>query len=166
MRWFQRRGDDVCCNPHTHVRNVGEIHGRDGTLVGHRSKGVSLARSGFVLSEVRRDKEPQPIGLVATIGALCVTPQRNNLLITEQRRCLRCEGISKRGNGFFLSPSPTTEGPEAAMKRFAAVLMLAGIFATAAYAADGNCCKTCCKGAMCMMTHGRAHDCSGHPPCK
>jgi hypothetical protein len=33
-------------------------------------------------------------------------------------------------------------------------------------AADVNCCKICCKGATCIMTHGKPHDCDGHPPCK
>jgi hypothetical protein len=29
-----------------------------------------------------------------------------------------------------------------------------------------NCCKMCCKGETCIMTHKKAHDCAGHPPCK
>jgi hypothetical protein len=52
------------------------------------------------------------------------------------------------------------------MKRFALALLLSGIFATAAYAADVNCCKACCKSSTCIMTHHKAHDCDGHPPCK
>jgi hypothetical protein len=52
------------------------------------------------------------------------------------------------------------------MKRVALALLLSGIFATAAYAVDVNCCKVCCKGSNCIMTHKEAHDCKGHPPCK
>jgi hypothetical protein len=52
------------------------------------------------------------------------------------------------------------------MKRIALALLLSGIFATAAYAVDVNCCKVCCKGSNCIMTHKEAHDCKGHPPCK
>jgi hypothetical protein len=52
------------------------------------------------------------------------------------------------------------------MKQFAFALLMSGIFATAAYAADVGCCKVCCKGATCIMTHQKAHDCDGHPPCK
>ena len=48
----------------------------------------------------------------------------------------------------------------------AAVFLTVGILVTAAYAADVNCCAACCKGAKCLMTHGAAHDCKGHPPCK
>jgi hypothetical protein len=29
-----------------------------------------------------------------------------------------------------------------------------------------NCCKACCKSENCIMTHHKAHDCLGHPPCK
>ena len=35
-----------------------------------------------------------------------------------------------------------------------------------ASAADVSCCKVCCKGSQCIMTHGATHDCVGHPPCK
>jgi len=52
------------------------------------------------------------------------------------------------------------------MKRVALALLMCGIFAAAAHAADVNCCKMCCKGETCIMTHKKAHDCAGHPPCK
>jgi len=50
------------------------------------------------------------------------------------------------------------------MKRVALALLMCGIFAAAAHAADVNCCKMCCKGETCIMTHKKAHDCAGHPP--
>jgi hypothetical protein len=47
-------------------------------------------------------------------------------------------------------------------------LLMLTIAATAANAAAGDvgCCKVCCHGAQCVMTHHAAHDCVGTPPCK
>jgi hypothetical protein len=45
-------------------------------------------------------------------------------------------------------------------------LAFAFVAAGAAVAADVGCCKVCCHGATCIMTHKAAHDCAGHPPCK
>jgi hypothetical protein len=53
--------------------------------------------------------------------------------------------------------------------RFARKVSVAAIFFAfpfGAMAADVNCCKICCHGAQCVMTHHAAHDCVGHPPCK
>jgi len=52
------------------------------------------------------------------------------------------------------------------MKKLVWALGAYALLMGAAFAADVNCCKSCCRGANCIMTHGAAHDCVKHPPCK
>ena len=60
------------------------------------------------------------------------------------------------------------EAMEAKMRRYIPLALgfALSLFAGAVYASDVTCCKACCKTEKCIMTHGRAHDCLNHPPCK
>lgn len=55
---------------------------------------------------------------------------------------------------------------EVKSQRIALALLLPGIFASPAYAADVVCCKSRRGSSGCIVTQGRAHDGFGHPPCK
>ena len=52
------------------------------------------------------------------------------------------------------------------MRKLIIALML--VIPAAAYALPGDvgCCKTCCHGSSCIMSHGPAHACVKVSPCK
>jgi hypothetical protein len=52
------------------------------------------------------------------------------------------------------------------MKTAIIALAFSTLLSFAALAADVGCCKACCRGPMCLMTHNAAHDCLKHAPCK
>ena len=75
-------------------------------------------------------------------------------------RAMECEAVVKSAR------TADNQKENHAMKTAIVAIAFTALLSFAALAADAGCCKVCCRGPMCVMTHNAAHDCLKHAPCK